>query len=72
VNWDALGPVSVTPEFQDQDIGQALVNAGLAALRTLEAEGCVLVGTPKFYERFGFRNHLKWGVESDQGKCLNT
>lgn len=55
-NWYALGPISVTPEFQRQGIGQALVNAGLDALRSLRAEGCVLVGDPGFYGRFGFRN----------------
>jgi len=55
-NWYALGPVSVMPKFQGQGIGQAIINAGLDALRTLEAEGCVLVGEPDFYARFGFRN----------------
>jgi putative acetyltransferase len=54
--WYALGPVSVVPELQGQGIGQALVNAGLDALRSLGAAGCVLVGRPKFYWRFGFRS----------------
>ncbi|UCD58354.1 MAG: N-acetyltransferase [Candidatus Hydrogenedentota bacterium] len=55
-NWYALGPVSVTPKSQGQGIGKALINTGLDVLRTLEAEGCVLVGEPSFYTRFGFRN----------------
>ncbi|MHC4517541.1 MAG: GNAT family N-acetyltransferase [Planctomycetota bacterium] len=55
-NWYTLGPISVTPEFQGQGIGQSLVNAGLGALRTLGAEGCVLAGEPGFYGRFGFRS----------------
>lgn len=55
-NWYALGPVSVTPQFQGQGIGKAIINAGLDILRSLEAEGCVLVGEPDFYARFGFRN----------------
>jgi putative acetyltransferase len=53
-NWYGLGPVSVIPELQGQGIGRALVEAGLAELRTLGAEGCVLVGEPAFYGRFGF------------------
>ena len=57
LNWYTLGPISVRPEFQRQGIGQALVNIGLAALRTLEAEGCVLAGEPDYYERFGFRSN---------------
>ncbi len=55
-NWYALGPISVAPELQRQGIGQALVHAGLDALRALGAEGCVLVGDPGYYERFGFRS----------------
>jgi putative acetyltransferase len=55
-DWYGLGPLAVKPEFQGQGIGQALVHAGLAALRALGAEGCVLAGSPKFYGRFGFRS----------------
>ncbi len=34
--------------------GSALVEAGLAWLRGLGAQGCMLVGDPAFYGRFGF------------------
>lgn len=53
-DWYALGPVSVLPELQGQGIGKALIHAGLDALRGLGAQGCVLVGDPGFYGRFGF------------------
>ena len=62
-NWYTLGPVSVTPEFQGRGIGQSLVNAGLAALRTLGAEGCVLAGEPDFYGRFGFRSDAELALD---------
>lgn len=52
--WYGLGPVSVLPARQGQGIGQALVRQGLARLRALAAGGCVLVGEPAFYGRFGF------------------
>lgn len=55
-NWYGLGPVSVLPEFQKQGIGRSLINQGLSLLKALGAKGCVLVGEPKYYERFGFRN----------------
>ncbi|MEJ2717394.1 MAG: N-acetyltransferase [Deltaproteobacteria bacterium] len=55
-DWYGLGPVSVLPEFQTQGIGKSLIHDGLALLKARGAEGCVLVGDPHYYERFGFRN----------------
>ncbi|OHB73934.1 MAG: GNAT family N-acetyltransferase [Planctomycetes bacterium RBG_16_55_9] len=72
--WYALGPVSVAPEFQGQGIGKAIINAGLDALRRLEADGCVLVGEPDFYARFGFRsrpNLIMEGVPQKYVQSLN-
>jgi putative acetyltransferase len=54
--WYGLGPVSVLPECQKQGMGKALISEGLSLLKALHAKGCVLVGDPKYYERFGFRN----------------
>jgi putative acetyltransferase len=49
------------PNYQKQGIGKSLVNEGISLLKDLGTEGCVLVGDPKYYERFGFRspNRLK-------------
>ena len=55
-NWYGLGPVSVVPKRQRQGIGSGLVNEGLRRLKNLGAGGCVLVGDPGYYERFGFRS----------------
>lgn len=52
--WYGLGPLAVEPACQGQGIGSALVNAALGELRALGAAGCVLVGEPHFYGRFGF------------------
>ena len=52
--WFLLGPVAVLPGVQAQGIGSALVESGLSELRTRLASGCVLVGDPGFYSRFGF------------------
>jgi putative acetyltransferase len=54
--WFALGPIGVDPETQGQGIGSSLVKTGLKRLRELGAQGCVLVGDPGYYERFGFRH----------------
>jgi putative acetyltransferase len=53
--WYGLGPVSVLPSLQGKGIGSDLVQRGLAALQERGAAGCVLVGEPAFYGRFGFR-----------------
>jgi len=55
-NWYGLGPVSVLPEFQRKGTGKSLIHEGLALLQGSGAQGCVLVGDPLYYQRFGFRN----------------
>jgi len=55
-DWYGLGPVSVLPEHQRRGIGKALIEEGLSRLTNRNARGCCLVGDPKYYERFGFRN----------------
>ncbi len=54
--WYGLGPISVLPEYQKRGIGKALMHEGLSRLKAIGAKGCVLVGDPKYYERFGFRS----------------
>ena len=54
--WYGLGPLAVRPGLQGRGIGQALVQKGLSALQDLGAQGCVVVGEPEFYGRFGFQN----------------
>jgi putative acetyltransferase len=56
LDWYSLGPISVLPELQKQGIGKSLIHEGLSLLKALGARGCVLVGDPGYYERFGFRN----------------
>ena len=52
--WLALGPVAVAPSHQRRGIGTALVGEGLKTIRSSGIKGCVLVGDPAFYRRFGF------------------
>lgn len=52
--WYGLGPVSVAPDHQSEGVGQLLIREGLARLEASGAAGCVLLGSPKYYERFGF------------------
>jgi putative acetyltransferase len=52
--WFGLGPVSVDPDHQGNGIGSRLVHEGLALLKAKGAKGCVVLGDPHFYLRFGF------------------
>ena len=53
--WYGLGPISVRPDRQNKGIGSALMNAALAELKRLGGAGCVLLGDPGYYRRFGFK-----------------
>lgn len=54
LGWQGLGPLAVRPDRQRQGMGAALVSAALARLRAAGAAGCVLLGDPAYYARFGF------------------
>lgn len=53
-DWHALGPVAVDPDCQKLGIGSALIKAGLSQLSELGSKGCILLGDPNYYSRFGF------------------
>lgn len=52
--WYGLGPISVTPGEQGRGVGSQLMRAAIAGLKVLNAKGCVLLGDPGYYRRFGF------------------
>jgi len=54
IDWYGLAPVSVAPKYQNQGIGSRLIQEGLKLLQQLNAKGCVLLGEPDYYQRFGF------------------
>lgn len=53
--WYGLAPLSVVPDRQRQGIGSLLMVAALRQLKDSGAAGCVLLGDPAYYARFGFR-----------------
>ncbi|RQZ25235.1 N-acetyltransferase [Burkholderia sp. Bp9017] len=52
--WYGLAPLAVRPDCWRQSVGAGLVRTGLDALRRLGARGCVVLGDPAYYARFGF------------------
>ena len=63
LGWYGLGPVSVRPDLQGRGIGAALIQAGLERLAGLGGKGCVVLGDPAYYARFGFRQEPAIGYE---------
>ncbi|MDB6101875.1 MAG: family N-acetyltransferase [Gammaproteobacteria bacterium] len=53
--WFGLGPISVIPQHQGRGVGSRLVREALRILRERAAAGCVVVGQPRYYSRFGFQ-----------------
>ncbi len=54
LGWYGGGPLSVRPDHQRSGIGTALVRAAFERMRQMGARGCVVVGDPDYYRRFGF------------------
>lgn len=55
--WYGVGPISVLPDFQRRGIGSMLMRRAMTILQGRGAKGCVLVGDPAYYSRFGFLSH---------------
>lgn len=54
IGWHCVGPIGVLPGLQRSGIGSALIQH----LQAQGSAGCVLVGEPAYYGRFGFRAGL--------------
>ncbi len=55
-DWFGLGPVAVLEPWRRRGIGARLVETGLTRLRGTGASGCVVLGDPAYYGRFGFES----------------
>ncbi len=62
-NWYGLGPVSVVPAYQQQGVGKALIQQSLQQLKQLGAAGCVVLGDPAYYSKFGFKPYAQLILE---------
>lgn len=54
-----LGPLAVTPDFQNQGIGSTLINECLRHLRNNAIAQALVLGDPAYYTRFGFNPETK-------------
>ncbi|HEY6836811.1 MAG TPA: N-acetyltransferase [Gaiellaceae bacterium] len=58
----AVGPIGVLPQHQGMGIGSALMDALVTAADVAQVPLIVLLGSPQYYSRFGFRPAEQLGV----------
>lgn len=58
----AVGPIGVLPEHQGKGIGSALMSSFLDTADAESVPLVVLLGSPQYYSRFGFRSAVELGV----------
>jgi len=71
----AVGPIGVLPDHQGSGIGNALMDALLTAADADRVPLIVLLGSPQYYSRFGFRPAEGIGVtapEPDWGDAFQA
>lgn len=60
----ALAPVAVLPEYQHQGIGSLLIQTGLEKAKKISPSIVIVLGSPKFYHRFGLKTAIDYGIQS--------
>ncbi len=58
-----LAPMAVTPEYQRQGFGSALVRAGLEQCKQLGFVAVIVLGHAAYYPRFGFLPSSGFGID---------
>lgn len=62
-----LGPIAVHPDYQKQGIGSALIKQGNAILADIGYDFIVLLGSPRYYTRIGFRPGSEFNLDNEYG-----
>jgi putative acetyltransferase len=62
-----LAPVAVRLDVQSQGIGSKLIQEGLRLCQELGYDYCVVLGGPKYYQRFGFEKASTFGIRNEYG-----
>lgn len=57
-----LAPMAVSPSFQNQGAGSALVKEGLRQCKAAGYQAVVVLGHPDYYPRFGFSPASRFGI----------
>ena len=59
----ALAPLAVAAPFQNMGIGKKLIEEGLRLAKELGHKSVVVLGSEKYYPRFGFKEASEFGIK---------
>ena len=62
-----FGPLSVTPEYQKQGVGSALMKHSIEQAKKLGYGAILFFGHPTYYPRFGFVEAKEFGITTEWG-----
>jgi putative acetyltransferase len=62
-----LAPVAVKPAFQSQGVGSQLCREGVRLCKELGYDYAVVLGSPEYYSRFGFRRASDYDLQNEYG-----
>lgn len=62
-----LAPVAVRPLYQSKGIGSKLIHEGLRLCKILNYDYAVVLGSPEYYGRFGFRKASAFDLQNEYG-----
>ncbi len=62
-----FGPLSVSPKYQKQGIGSALMKHSIHRAKELGYGAILFFGHPKYYPRFGFKEAKEFEISTKEG-----
>lgn len=62
-----LAPVAVRTDVQANGIGSRLIREGLRLCHGLGFDYCVVLGSPRYYQRFGFAKASQFDIQNEYG-----
>ena len=60
----ALAPLSVSPSYQGKGVGSKLIKEGLKKAVDLGYNSVIVLGSEKYYPRFGFKEAINFGIKA--------
>lgn len=64
VEFLALAPISVLPEYQNKGVGRKLIQQALTIAEKLDFESVIVMGHEAYYPKFGFKKASHWGIQA--------